>query len=221
MRYKDKKEIYLLSTAHSSVPVNTGKRDRRTQEPILKPQVVNEYNKNMNGVDMFDQNLQYYSFNKNTLKWWKRAATHLIHVMKVQAHIIYAEHHPRPEPQLDFTLTLIEQMLKQSKISNPTPPAQDGQRVIGKEWHYLSPIPPTQKKTGPTRNCKVCTIYNSDRTPGAHRFLQRRESRYESVECGNIPLCVHPCHKLYHSVQDYNRVIRRHLGLNHVKGKWE
>ena len=33
------------------------------QEPILKPQIVHEYNKNMNGVEIFDKNLQYYSFN--------------------------------------------------------------------------------------------------------------------------------------------------------------
>ena len=43
----------------------------------------------MSGVDMFDQHLSFYSFNRKTVKWGKRCATHFLHMAKVQAMILY------------------------------------------------------------------------------------------------------------------------------------
>ena len=61
MKYLDKKEVYLLSIAHTAENVNSGKRKKRTQKPIIKPAVVHDY---MKGVDQFDQLLMNYNFNK-------------------------------------------------------------------------------------------------------------------------------------------------------------
>ncbi|GFO46681.1 PiggyBac transposable element-derived protein 4 [Plakobranchus ocellatus] len=216
MKYHDKKEVYLLSTAHSPRNINTGKINRHTQEPIVKPEVVAAYNNYMKGVDQFDQNLMYYNFNKKTVKWWKRAATHLFHMMKVQAYIIYRENEHQPSSQLDFTLDIIDEILEETALLNPLPPAGGGQRLTGRDMHYLTPVPPTEKRLNPTKNCKVCTIPSNDKRPGAKRYIHRRESRYQCLECGGIPLCVHPCHKLYHTVQDFRRSILRQLNLNNT-----
>ena len=86
-RCKDNKDLMLSSTSHTCQPINTRKRKRGTDEAIIKPEIVLEYNKFMN-VDQVDQYLAFYSFNRKTVKWWKRAATHLLHLAPVQAHII-------------------------------------------------------------------------------------------------------------------------------------
>ena len=78
----------------------------------LKQSVVLDYNKHMNGVDSFDQNLGYFSFHRKTMKWWKRLAFHLIHLAKVQAHTLHKIHSPKPLPQKEFTQELIRQLLK-------------------------------------------------------------------------------------------------------------
>ncbi|KAK3741126.1 hypothetical protein RRG08_042493 [Elysia crispata] len=67
----------------------------------------------------------------------ERAEAHLKHGMRVQAQTIYSESKhtltQKPEPQLDFTLTLIDQVWEQRYINDPVPIAQDTRRVIGKE----------------------------------------------------------------------------------------
>ena len=57
MKYRDKKNIFLLSTKHTDNIVETGKVDRRTNEAQKKPAVVHDYNASMNAVDQFDQNM--------------------------------------------------------------------------------------------------------------------------------------------------------------------
>ncbi|XP_035824274.1 piggyBac transposable element-derived protein 4-like [Aplysia californica] len=89
VRYQDKRDIMLLSTIHDGRVVDTGRRDKRTDEPIHKPNIVHQYNRFMKGVDLIDMYLSFYSFNSKTLKRWKRATTHLIHLACIQAHILY------------------------------------------------------------------------------------------------------------------------------------
>ena len=89
MKFKDKKDVFLLSTKHNGEFVDTEKINKQTNQPLRKPQVVLDYNDCMNAVDQFDQNMAYYCFNWKTVKWWKRALTHLIHVSKVQSMIVF------------------------------------------------------------------------------------------------------------------------------------
>ena len=95
MRYIDKKDIILMATAHSFKPKKTLGNENEAQEIIQKPEGVMEYNKYMKGVDQVDQYLAFYSFNRKTVKWWKRATT-MIHMARVQALIIYKKAHHEP-----------------------------------------------------------------------------------------------------------------------------
>lgn len=54
--------------------------------------------------------------------------------------------------------------------------------------HYLDHIPPTRKKSNPTRQCRVCT-----------KKKIRRETRYYCPTCRyKPPLCVGNCYRKYH-----------------------
>jgi hypothetical protein len=58
---------------------------------LRKPVVVEQYNKYMGGVDRSNQLLSYYGFSHRTVKWWKRAAFHLIDMAIVNAYIMKTE----------------------------------------------------------------------------------------------------------------------------------
>ena len=68
MKYKDKKVVTLQSSCSTGTLIDSGKKNRYTNEPIMITRLVHLYNQNMNGVDQFDQHIQYYSFNRKNLK---------------------------------------------------------------------------------------------------------------------------------------------------------
>ena len=53
-KIKDRKVFTILSTAHSTASVPTGKTNRN-QVPVRKPECVHWYNRYMNAVDRSDQ----------------------------------------------------------------------------------------------------------------------------------------------------------------------
>ena len=194
--------------------VDTEKINKQTNQPLRKPQVVLDYNDCMNAVDQFDQNMAYYCFNRKTVKWWKHALTHLIHVSKVQSMIVF-NMGKTPEEQMtqfEFTLELVREMTAHiPRLSDkPVDPAL-AVRMSGR--HFPSTIPPTDKKENPTRKCRACTISNKRHNDSERRFLHRAETRYHCLECGKIPLCVDPCFRIYHTYSDYQRKMKQLLGL--------
>ena len=210
--WKLPKGIMLISTAHTAELKNTGKKDRRTNDDIKRPDVVDKYNQFMKGVDQMDQNLSYYSFNRKTLKWWKRMATHLIHLAKVQAYLLYKQQAAKALTQAQFTIKLIDQLMTESTVNRPAPtPAGDPLDATRLEFramdHWLECIPPTEKKLRPTKNCKCCTVHEK-KPNNKNCYLRRKETRYQCSKC-KVPLCVEPCMRIYHTHLDYHREIRR------------
>ena len=54
MKWKDKRDVLILSTFHDNTFIEKRRRTRLTEdgvEVILKPKVVEEYNLHMGGVD--------------------------------------------------------------------------------------------------------------------------------------------------------------------------
>ena len=69
LKWKDKKDVFMLSTKHNNDYAETGKDDQVSGEPIKKPAVVLEYNKYMGGVDRSDQMMQYHSFERKMTRY--------------------------------------------------------------------------------------------------------------------------------------------------------
>ena len=57
-------------------------------------------------------------------------------------------------------------------------------------FHYVTRIPPTERKSNPSQECKHCSNKNGN---------SRRESRFLCALCPTQPsLCVDPCFRLWH-----------------------
>ena len=204
--YKDKKDIMLLTTTHSCKPKQTTKRVRGADEMVQKQEIVLEYNTYMKGVDQMDQYLAFCSFNSKTLKWWKRAATHLLHLARVQAHIIYRKNNVGSRNTMsvmEFTLCLISGLVAGNVNVRRDTPMRAGQiqRLSHKSNpHFLVSIPATDKKAKPTKRCLACCV------PGKKRneYARRKETRYMCKEC---------CHEIYHTHYDYTREIQHYYQM--------
>jgi hypothetical protein len=55
----------------------------------MKPAAVVSYNNSKAGVDRMDQMTSYYSFNRKTVKWWKKLFFYLINIGIVNSHRLF------------------------------------------------------------------------------------------------------------------------------------
>jgi len=55
----------------------------------MKPSAMLDYNKYKTGVDRSDQMLSYYSFERKTIKWWKKLFFRLVDLVVVNSHILH------------------------------------------------------------------------------------------------------------------------------------
>ena len=87
--WKDKRLVRMISTIHDSEHVHTGKKDRKTNEEISKPNRVVQYNKYMKGVDRADQYFSYYSVVRKTMKWSKNVVLFLLNCALFNSFLMY------------------------------------------------------------------------------------------------------------------------------------
>jgi hypothetical protein len=87
--WKDKRLVRMISTIHDSEHIHTGKKDRKTNDEICKPNCVVQYNKYMKGVDHVDQYLSYYSIVRQRVKWSKKVVLFLLNCTSVNSFLMY------------------------------------------------------------------------------------------------------------------------------------
>lgn len=70
LKWRDKRDILLITTKHSDQIIEIQKRDTI----IKKPLVVEDYNKGKSYIDRSDQMSSYSTPLKNTIKWYRKVA---------------------------------------------------------------------------------------------------------------------------------------------------
>ena len=120
IKFHDRRQVTLCSTIHKGCMVDTGKKTRDTQEPILKPDVVLDYNKHMGNVDRSDQLVQYLAMRRRTLKWYKKVLFHMMDLCTVQAYIIYKMVTNKPVLHRVFKRELVKEILASTELPRAT-----------------------------------------------------------------------------------------------------
>jgi hypothetical protein len=77
MKWRDKRDVYFLSTKHGDQQVTTGKKNRQ-KEDIRKPEAIVCYNKCKQGIDLSDQLSTYYNCLRKTVRWYHKVAIELL-----------------------------------------------------------------------------------------------------------------------------------------------
>ena len=211
-KWREKKDVTMLTTIHEAVMVETGKT-RRDGTKIEKPEAVYYYCKKMGGVDLNDQLLNYYSFLRKSIKWSRKLLIHLFNMCILNAHILnknYGSQKLSHDEYRDRIIKhLISEGLKCYKI--PLPPVLS--RKIGRrnvleaeekrltERHFPTNIPGGEgrKRKRPSRPCFIC-----NKLPGIEVQVSRKHTSFWCEDCRK-PLCISPCFQLYHTKTDYKR----------------
>ena len=60
-KWRDKRDVTMLSTRHNITLVDTGKKKNRNNETIMKPKIIVDYNSGKAGIDLSDQLSSYSS----------------------------------------------------------------------------------------------------------------------------------------------------------------
>ena len=190
--WKDKKDVKMLSTMHSSSMEDTGKNDK-SGNPIEKPSCVMDYNRGKCGVDLSDQLASSHRSVRKSIKWYKKIFVYMVDMALVNSFIIhkivreditYADFRTSLVTEVMYNATLPSYGIRGRPHALPSP-----NRLTGR--HFPITIPATANTASP---CKRCVVCKSNR--------RRRETRYACEMC-ETPLCVHPCFKIYHTQQDY------------------
>ncbi|KAG0433428.1 PiggyBac transposable element-derived protein 4 [Dictyocoela muelleri] len=205
LKWKDKKDVYLLSTKHkNSEIIDTGKMrwDKKKKEvhKIIKPACVIEYNFGMGGVDRQDQVTACFPIMKKFMKGYKKMFFYMMDIALFNSYVIYCKLSATTKTKMhfvDFRLDIAERLLKILTIPNYKIRGRQSQgdtplRLQAKQWaHFPQHISPTKKKKHPTRECKVCRKHN-----------KRSETTWECKQC-LVALHVPECFEKYHTLNDY------------------
>ena len=115
LKWMDKRAVTLLSTLHDDRMADVQRPYRGARggvEFVLKPQMIDEYNKHMGGVDLSDQLVLYYGYSHRQIKWWKRVFFHLIDLALVNSNIMYNSVNKQQLTQMEFRIAVAKGLLE-------------------------------------------------------------------------------------------------------------
>ena len=186
LKYRDKKDVYMLTTIHDESTRDVDRRNRQRPR-ISKPVAICDYNKHMGGVDRSDQCIQPYQIARKSMKWYRKLAMHLIQLGILNAFILYQKSGGR-KSFLQFQHAIIAELLfGDEEVDEANIKEENVVRLT--ERHFMQPIPPTQQKDKPQKRCRVC-----------YKNGKRKETRYHCPCCPSKPgLCYFPCFEIYHT----------------------
>jgi hypothetical protein len=197
LKWRDRKDVAMLSTLHTrpvyEEVIPQREKGRPNPQPQLKPNVVINYNFNMNGVDKQDQRLSCFPVMRKCVKGYKKLFFYLFDVTLNNARIVHEIVTKKKSTMSKFRINLAEQILESVNLTNrpaggrPSVSAESPLRLQAKHWgHFIRKIQPTSKQR-PSRRCRVCSAQG-----------RRSETVYECRKC-LVPLHLETCFEVFHT----------------------
>lgn len=118
VKWKDKKSVHMLSTLHDPkevTSVNRRQKDGNLIE-VQCPQVLKDYNLNMNFVDNFDRIVNDYHLGRKSKRCWLRIFFHMLHCSVSNAFICHKELEMDKFSNKNFIRSVYEGLLKKSIV---------------------------------------------------------------------------------------------------------
>ena len=103
VKWVDNKIVELTSNFVGINPTTTVKRWCKKEKKRINvscPQIVNQYNKSMGGVDLADMLIALYRIPIRTKRWYLKIFWHLVDIAKVNAWILYKRHYEQTKLML-------------------------------------------------------------------------------------------------------------------------
>ena len=195
----DNRDVYALSTATDDAIVEVPRRIESDIVNVSCPEIIQDYNSFMGGVDICHQYLCYYSVGRKSMKWWRRVFWRLHDIAIVNAYIIYKYNSRTSLKQLitpkQFRLEIAKELanpnLLARKILGRSPSLQLD-RLKGKCFLYRSDL---------RSQCAVCSYRKRKTSPRGKKYKEKK-IKTRCLKC-QVNLCVGKCNELYHTKVNY------------------
>ncbi|XP_069960072.1 piggyBac transposable element-derived protein 4 [Cherax quadricarinatus] len=198
-RWHDKRDVTLLTSVHQNKMTDSGRQNRETNKPILKPAALMDYTLNMYSVNKCDVQIGFADCVRKSYKWYMKLFFHLVDISMLNAYNMYKMRTRNKPPYSEFCLSVIRQIIFKYQVT--TPAIQNRLRTdhqmpsrLRPGDHFLIQLPSTKKKSAQKR-CFVCAHTTK-------RPQKRRDTRFMCEEC-KTPLCITPCFKEFHKLQQF------------------
>ncbi|XP_026746059.1 piggyBac transposable element-derived protein 3-like [Trichoplusia ni] len=125
IKWFDKRPVLMVTTCknHDTSLKKTGKKQRRTNEEILKPDCVLTYNNYKKGIDYSDHMSSYYSTLRRGLKWYRKVMLELLFgTAVINALIVYNLKNENKLTKKEFIEHIIQKFSKMSLRKQPRIP---------------------------------------------------------------------------------------------------
>lgn len=170
--YNDTKPVSIITTAYDI------SQEVKTDKTTL-PMVVNEYNKFMGGVDLYDQLISYYPLKRKTKNWRQRFTCYIIQLLVHNSYVLYNDSKiDKKILHYDYMEHIIKYLIKLG--TNPINNEQQSDKNLFENEHQLI-------RQNIWRNCKVCLINKV-----------RKQTKFKCSGCEHF-FCPAPCFANYHN----------------------
>lgn len=186
VRWKDKRDVYLLTNIHSP-PVAGNFIDESSN--AIKPRVIEDYNTNMGYIEQSNQMANRYGVAKKTWKWPKKLFFHLLDLTIVNAFILHKSvggnmSHKKFREALSRELIIHANELNVKNIAaGRARPSLATGKLPRLEVNHSKHWPSKCKR----RRCRVCSLKN-----------KRTNTPYCCKHC-DVGLCVDGCFEIWHT----------------------
>ena len=110
IKWKDKRDVLMIATkpSHTTTPVDI-RKTTSSDERIVKPKVVLDYNKGRQDIELPDQLSVYYTCLRRSIKWYEKVA---FGTSIVNSYLIYKENYATDNITiLQFRKSLVRSLL--------------------------------------------------------------------------------------------------------------
>lgn len=115
-KWKDSKEVLIMSNCHGPDTTQVKRKQKNGERLMINcPTALADYNKFMGGVDLSDQKICQYDFDRRSTKWWKKVFYKLLMTAVVNAHILFLETKHKKIPLLQYIVPLAESLIAKGK----------------------------------------------------------------------------------------------------------
>ena len=184
LKWKDKREVHMLSTIHDSSMIKTRKRKRNGMF-VYKPICVHDYSQNMGGVDKVDMQISFTESIRKTVKWSKKVFFHMLDLSIFNSYAIYKHKKTLELSFYEFKLDLVRNIFEKYKQQEfPKQSTFDpNSRLRGRHF---------PQKREKRKQCVVCKVRKNDQSIRSFIYCK---------QC-NVALCVDGCFEIYHTVEN-------------------
>ncbi|XP_032682010.1 piggyBac transposable element-derived protein 4-like [Odontomachus brunneus] len=184
IKWMDKKEVYVLTSIHEHQFCKTGRKNYKTNEDIIKPVCIVDYNKNMGKIDDIDRQLSLTESIRKCMKWYRKLFFHLIDLILINSHSLFKMLTKNAILFPDFRLSVVRDILKvnSQEVSSFI---SSNFRLNGR--HFPRKIQASDDSKTVSRQCVLCSIHK-----------KRSRSSYECKVCCKT-LCIELCFEIYHT----------------------